>query len=116
MRASARAASATPATAIETEEEIKKRIHEQAIATFERRRVKLRDVACRINEIFKADPDARSIFFRQGGSHLVANGTSPTKGPLTFVLPHGGDGTISSAIVREFLIRLIHLSPQRSVS
>jgi hypothetical protein len=97
------------ASTIETEEQMRLRIRLQAEGIFNERCIKLKDVASRINSILKINPDARSILFRQSGSHLVADGASASSGPVTLVIPHGGDGALSKRSVNNFFERFIHL-------
>jgi hypothetical protein len=97
------------ASTIETEEQMRLRIRLQAEGIFNERCIKLKDVASRINSILKINPDARSILFRQSGSHLVADGASASSGPVTLVIPHGGDGTLLKRSVNNFFERFIHL-------
>ncbi|MBP9752756.1 MAG: hypothetical protein KBD31_02985 [Proteobacteria bacterium] len=94
---------------VETEHQRVIRIRLSAETIFNQRCVKLKDIAQRINAVLKINPEARSILFRQSGSHLVANGTGETSGPSTFVIPHGGDGTITKRAAETFLSKFIGL-------
>ncbi|CAO4843798.1 MAG: hypothetical protein CNLJKLNK_00336 [Holosporales bacterium] len=98
-----------PQTPVETDEQMQARIHLEADAIFNQRCIKLRDLAQRINAIFKINSQARSILFRQSGSHMVANGATEAAGPCTFVIPHGGDGTITRKSAENFLLKFVKL-------
>lgn len=100
-------ARATAVDSAETPEEARIRRRALAEAEFDKRRVKMTEVAKRISTISSLIPNLKSIMYRQKGSHLVVDGASAAAGPATLVLPHRGDGTIACRNASDFFSRLI---------